>query len=52
VTIDQCRNLPDYPTYFGDVEFEVTEKLEGTSISAYYHDGKFGMAFFIFFLLI
>eukprot|EP00026_Physarum_polycephalum_P010775 Phypoly_transcript_10955.p1 GENE.Phypoly_transcript_10955~~Phypoly_transcript_10955.p1 ORF type:complete len:411 (+),score=58.41 Phypoly_transcript_10955:115-1233(+) len=42
---DQVRiqNLPDYPTYYGDVEFEVTEKLEGTSISAYFHDGKFGI---------
>jgi len=37
------RNLPDYPTFYGEVNFEVTEKLEGTSITAYLHDGKFGV---------
>ena len=45
-SMTQERNLPDHPTYYGDVDFEVTEKLEGTSITAYYHDGKFGMTFF------
>eukprot|EP01111_Echinosteliopsis_oligospora_P007840 TRINITY_DN2316_c0_g1_i3.p1 TRINITY_DN2316_c0_g1~~TRINITY_DN2316_c0_g1_i3.p1 ORF type:complete len:372 (+),score=84.65 TRINITY_DN2316_c0_g1_i3:84-1199(+) len=42
---DQARiqNKPDMPTYFPDVEFEVTEKLEGTSITAFWLDDQFGV---------
>ena len=49
-SMTQERNLPDHPTYYGDVDFEVTEKLEGTSITAYYHGGKFGMNSFVLFI--
>jgi len=42
---DQTRiqNLPQYPYTYPDVEFEVTEKLEGSSITAYFHNGQFGI---------
>ncbi|EGG17412.1 hypothetical protein DFA_08407 [Cavenderia fasciculata] len=45
VKSDQPRiqNLPHYMETYEDVEFEVTEKLEGSSITAYHNNGKTGI---------
>eukprot|EP01114_Cavostelium_apophysatum_P003920 TRINITY_DN14060_c0_g1_i2.p1 TRINITY_DN14060_c0_g1~~TRINITY_DN14060_c0_g1_i2.p1 ORF type:complete len:374 (-),score=72.77 TRINITY_DN14060_c0_g1_i2:114-1235(-) len=45
---ERIQNLPDYPEFYGDIDFEVTEKLEGSSISCYYRiddtgAGRFGI---------
>ncbi|EFA81999.1 hypothetical protein PPL_05234 [Heterostelium album PN500] len=42
--IDQPRiqNLPLYPTTYAHVEFEVTEKLEGSSVTVYHYKGVNG----------
>jgi len=45
VKTDQTRiqNCIDYFTKYADVEFEVSEKLEGSSITTFYKDGDFGI---------
>jgi len=42
---DQTRiqNVPHYITTYGEVEFEVTEKLEGSSLSVFFFNGSFGV---------
>ncbi|KAF2070330.1 hypothetical protein CYY_008347 [Polysphondylium violaceum] len=42
---DQTRiqNLSRFISQYNDVEFEVTEKLEGSSITAYHYKGKTGI---------
>eukprot|EP01085_Mycamoeba_gemmipara_P000023 Mycagemm_TRINITY_DN8108_c0_g1::TRINITY_DN8108_c0_g1_i1::g.23::m.23 type:complete len:234 gc:universal TRINITY_DN8108_c0_g1_i1:305-1006(+) len=42
---DQVRiqNKPEYFSVLGNVEFEVTEKLEGSSITAYFNNGDCGI---------
>jgi len=40
---ERIQNLPDYFTQFRDVEFEVTEKVDGSSCSIFRHHGKFGV---------
>jgi RNA ligase (TIGR02306 family) len=39
----RIQNLPSYPIDFADVEFEMTEKMEGTSVTIFWKDGKFGV---------
>jgi RNA ligase (TIGR02306 family) len=39
----RIQNLPHWPQKYTDLEFEITEKLEGSSITCYYHNGRFGI---------
>eukprot|EP01117_Protostelium_nocturnum_P000385 TRINITY_DN10455_c0_g1_i1.p1 TRINITY_DN10455_c0_g1~~TRINITY_DN10455_c0_g1_i1.p1 ORF type:complete len:407 (+),score=129.98 TRINITY_DN10455_c0_g1_i1:134-1354(+) len=45
----RIQNFPQYPTLLAEVEFEVTEKLEGQSVTAYFRksasipEGRFGI---------
>lgn len=43
--VDQPRiqNLPEYLETHASVEFEITEKLEGSSITVFYHKSRFGI---------
>ncbi|GAM23359.1 hypothetical protein SAMD00019534_065340 [Acytostelium subglobosum LB1] len=42
---DQSRiqNKPNYATKYADMEFEITEKLEGSSITAFHYNGRSGV---------
>eukprot|EP00741_Cyanophora_paradoxa_P024530 tig00000269_g23684.t1 len=42
---DQTRiqNMPWLPTEYPDVEFECSEKVDGTSITMFWRDGEFGV---------
>ncbi|PRP84212.1 hypothetical protein PROFUN_08412 [Planoprotostelium fungivorum] len=40
---ERIQNNPHYTTSLADVDFEVSEKLEGSSVTAFYKDGKYGV---------
>ena len=40
---ERIQNLPEYFDLYKDVEFEITEKLDGTSCTFYYNEGHFGV---------
>jgi len=40
---ERIQNLPDYFNEHKDIEFEETEKLDGSSCTVYFNDGEFGV---------
>lgn len=40
---ERIQNLPEYFEQYQDIEFEITEKLDGTSMTVFYRDGDFGV---------
>ena len=40
---ERIQNLPHYFTEFHDLEFECTEKLDGTSCTIYFNNGDYGV---------
>lgn len=40
---ERIQNLTEYFKIYADVEFEMTEKLDGCSVTYYKHDGEFGV---------
>eukprot|EP01133_Synstelium_polycarpum_P003464 gene3464-3940_t len=39
----RIQNMPHFMETYGDLEFEITEKLEGSSITVYYFKGRTGI---------
>jgi len=40
---ERLQNLPEYFEKYKNVEFEVTEKIDGTSATFYFNNGQFGV---------
>ena len=40
---ERCQNLPNYFKDYAEEFFEVTQKEDGSSLTAYFNDGKFGV---------
>lgn len=40
---ERIQNVPEYLDKYKDEEFEVTVKLDGTSMTVYYNNGEFGV---------
>lgn len=40
---ERIQNLPEYFDLYKDLEFEATEKVDGTSTSIFYNNGEFGI---------
>jgi RNA ligase (TIGR02306 family) len=40
---ERIQNLPEYFSQYQDIEFEVTEKLDGSSCTYYWNEGQFGV---------
>jgi RNA ligase (TIGR02306 family) len=40
---ERIQNLPEWFTEHSDVVFEITEKLDGTSVTCFLHEGEFGV---------
>ncbi|MHA1340206.1 MAG: RNA ligase (ATP) [Promethearchaeota archaeon] len=40
---ERIQNLPEFFSKYKDLEFEATEKVDGTSTTIYYYNGEFGV---------
>lgn len=40
---ERIQNLPEYFSLYKDIDFEVSEKIDGTSFTCYLKDGEFGV---------